>query len=95
MKKYIIICFFCFLSSCASFSPFVDARREAGKIGTIGESSEDVVVICYGAYGTSQEEIINLAINECAKTSRKPKFLKQESFSCTLFEPTKVYYKCE
>lgn len=96
MKKYIILfCTCCFLSACSGFAPFVDARREAGTTSIVGESRSDMVVICYGAYGTTPEEILKLAVDECAKTNRYPKFVKQTLMSCTLFEPTRVYYKCE
>lgn len=84
---------FC-LSACSAVLPFVDARREAGYVKTVGSSTNDKPVICYGLFG-SQEEIDALASNECAKTGRKAVFEKKESFACYLFTPQKAVYSCQ
>lgn len=81
------------ISGCASFAPFVDARREAGQVDPVGSSSDDNPVICYGF--ASQEEIDQLAQNECSKTNRKAVFVRKENFTCSLFMPQKAIYKCE
>ena len=84
-----------FLSACSAFAPYVDARREAGTLATVGRSTPEKVSICYNSSATSSEEVLKLATDECAKTGKKPKFLGQNYWDCSLFVPTRVEYKCE
>ncbi len=81
------------ISGCHAFSPFVDARREAGQIAPIGSSTDDRPVICYGF--SAPKEIEKLAQNECAKTNRVAIFDHKETFKCALFAPQKAVYRCE
>lgn len=84
-----------FLSACSAFAPYVDVRREAGTLAMVGKSTPEKVSICYNSSATSPEEVLKLATAECAKTGKKPKFLGQNYWDCSLFVPTRVEYKCE
>ena len=99
MKRSLFWCFVfgagVFLSACGAFSPYVDARREAGTLATVGKSTPEKVSICYNSSATSPEEVLKLAADECAKTGKKPKFLGQNYWDCSLLVPTRVEYKCE
>jgi hypothetical protein len=81
------------LSACGS-APYVDSRREAGQREPVGTSSADVVAICYSSQSATPEEIYKLAESECAKTGRAPELASQADWSCTLFAPTRIFYRC-
>lgn len=88
------------LSACAGqFDAFVDRRRNPGTANManlyIGPSTLDRPAICYSSWLSSPEEILALAEKECAKTNRKPKFLKQTSYSCRAFIPHHAIYECQ
>lgn len=89
--KILILSFL--VASCAG-SPFVDKRREAGTIETVGESTLDMVAICYHPKKATTKQIYQLAKKECAKTKRTPKLHHKTSFTCRLTIPNHVYYKC-
>ena len=80
------------MTGCSLTDPFVDARREAGQVEPVGSSTDDYPVICYGF--SSQEEVDQLAQNECSKTNRQSVFIRKENFSCSLFMPQKAIYQC-
>ena len=93
MKK-IRLCFLLFLSACAQFEPFVDARREAGQVETIGQSTPDRVAVCYNPLFSNMQDVEKLAQDACAQTKRKYKFDDKKYFTCTLILPTTAFYKC-
>jgi len=99
MKRNLFLCFVfgasVLLSACGAFAPYVDARREAGTLMTVGKSTPEKVSICYNSSASSPEEVLSLATAECAKTGKKPKFLGQNYWDCSLFVPTRVEYRCE
>ncbi len=80
------------LSACA---PFVDSRREAGFTRTIGESTSDRVAICYNPYSTNANEIIKMAQEECEKTDREAAYDGHKYWSCRVFLPHRVYFRCQ
>ena len=82
------------ISACSQFEPFVDSRREAGQIQTVGSSMPDKPVICYGLVGERSDFDV-LANNECAKRNKKAVFENTETFSCKIFTPQKAVYRCE
>ncbi len=82
-----------FVSSCTQFEPFVDARREAGQIETIGSSSKDRPVVCSGFWVDSQERLV-LAEKECQKIGKTAKSQSLQSFECRLFTPVKETFSC-
>lgn len=75
--------------------PFVDSRREASFAGTVGESTDDRVAICYNKYSTNANEIIKLAQDACGKTDREPAYDGHKYWSCRVFLPHRVYYRCQ
>ncbi len=81
------------LSACGT-APYVDSRREAGQREPVGTSTADVVAICYSSQSTTPEAIYKLAESECAKTGRVPELAEQRDWSCTLFAPTRIFYRC-
>ncbi len=81
------------LSSCGT-APYVDSRREAGQRVPVGMSTADVVAICYSSHSTTPEELFKLAESECAKTGRVPVRADESDWSCTLFAPTRIFYRC-
>jgi len=81
------------LGACGS-APYVDSRREAGQREPLGASTPDLVAICYSSQNATPEEIHALAESECAKTGRAPVLADQTGWSCTLFAPTRVFYRC-
>jgi len=81
------------LYGCAS-SPYVDSRREAGQREPVGASTADTVAICYSKQSASSQEVYQLAESECAKTGRTPELADEVGWSCTLFAPTRIFYRC-
>ncbi len=94
MKNLILLWVFMLCSGCAQFNPYLDSRREAGVIGTIGPSTDDKISICYNALASNAQQIIAMAEKECAKTGRKPIFTAQKSWDCSFLVPTRVEYLC-
>ena len=93
MKKVLILPWLFFIASCTQ-APFVDMRREAGKPYTIGESTSDVVAVCFNKYSTHSSEIIRMAQEECKKTGREAKFKDINRWSCRVLLPHRVYFEC-
>lgn len=81
------------LGACGT-APYVDSRREAGQREPVGPSTPDLVAICYSSQSATPEEIYKLAESECAKTGRVPQLADQVDWSCTLFTPTRIFYRC-
>lgn len=95
MKKIALLSIaLCLVCSCAQVYPFVDARREAGQVKTVGSSTKDNPVICYGFFGT-EEERFALAQAECEKTGRIAVFKEKKIFDCKLLVPSKDIFECK
>ncbi|MBO4519902.1 MAG: hypothetical protein J5787_01710 [Alphaproteobacteria bacterium] len=75
--------------------PFVDSRREAGSPYTVGESKPDRVAICYNSFSTNANEIIKMAQEECQKTNREAAYDGHKYWSCRVFFPHRVYFRCQ
>jgi len=75
--------------------PFVDSRREAGSPYTVGESTPDRVAICYNPYSTNANEIIKIARDACQQTNREAAYDGHKYWSCRVFLPHRVYYRCQ
>ena len=82
------------LAGCSQTNAFVDSRREAGQTYKVGQSTPDKVAICYRFWEKEQKKIMELAVNECAKTGRRPVFSHKEKFNCRLFIPNTVFFDC-
>ncbi|TAK98668.1 MAG: hypothetical protein EPO08_18605 [Rhodospirillaceae bacterium] len=80
------------LTGCAG-TPYVDSRREAGKVINVGPSTADMVAICYGG-GEPPPAVIKLAESKCAETGRVPKYERRDRFACNLFDPTRAFFRC-
>ncbi len=81
------------LAGCAS-EPFVDGRREAGSTRPVGPSSANRVAICYNSRATTPEAVWQLAESECAKTDRVPQYQGQDALSCSIVNPTRIFFRC-
>jgi len=80
------------LGACGS-TPYVDARREAGKRISVGFSNADVVAICYGG-GTPGPDVLKLAESTCAETGRTPQYVSRTRFACNLLTPSRIFFRC-
>lgn len=91
--RFLLICGgLLILSGC---TPFVDARREAGVIGTVGQSKAEAPAVCYNPLWSSLDSVQQLAQSVCQKNKQTAVFERKEAFSCCLFYPTTAYYKCQ
>lgn len=93
MKKAFFL-FLLIVGGCVQ-TPFVDSRREAGSPYTVGESKPDRIAICYNPYSTNANEIIKLAQEACQQTNREAAYDGHKYWSCRLFLPHRVYYRCQ
>ena len=91
-KLYIFSCMVLSIALSAC-SAYVDARREAGFINPIGQSTPQRVAICYNPIFHDDEELLDLAKNTC----KKGNVLYEDTmyFNCTFFYPNTAFYKCE
>ena len=80
----------CALSGCVAY---VDARREAGIIQSVGQSKAPNVAICYNPIFSEKEQLDELAKKTCAP--QKAFYQNSKYFNCTLFYPNTAFYKCE
>ena len=93
MKKLFILAVL-FFGGCTQ-EPFIDSRREAGSPYTVGESKPDRIAICYNPYSTNANEIIKMAQEACQKTNREAAYDGHNYWSCRVFWPHRVYYRCQ
>ncbi len=90
----------CLLSACSLFQPFVDRRREAGASTPerlyVGKSTPENPAVCYNKLWTDYEEVKKLADDECVKqkTGTHAEPVEQTTFTCRLFIPNHLYFKC-
>lgn len=80
------------LSACGT--PYVDSRREAGEINTVGSSTLDRVAICYNAASTEPGDILKLANDQCARTGRLAQYIGQNRLQCSLLHPHRAFFDC-
>ncbi len=84
------------LSGCALAEPHVyragefDRRTFAKSVAAIpGE-----VQVCYAAKGTTPDQVVRLAEDECAKYSKSAQFIRNEFLNCPLSTPITARYYC-
>ena len=94
MKRF-ILGITLFVSACGQFTPFIDARREAGQVELIGQSTPDKVAVCYNPIWSDQKKVKELAKEECAKTNRKAVYDDTKWFSCRLVNPSTAFFNCK
>lgn len=100
--KFLFLALMCvWVSSCSIFKPFVDRRRNAGVSNPAllysGTSKSDAPTICYNGLWTEYSELQTMADEECKKngTGTKAVFDHETTFTCKLFLPSRIYFKCE
>jgi len=100
--KFMFLALMCFcVSACSIFKPFVDRRRNAGvsdpRLVYSGASKANAPAICYNGLWTEYSELQAMADEECRKNSvgTKAVFDYETNFTCKLFLPTRIYFKCE
>lgn len=83
------------VSACSS-DPWVDSRREAGSLQTVGDSHPDRPVVCYaGDLADQASKIQTLADNVCAISGRHARYIGSTRWQCRLVTPHKAYFVCE
>lgn len=91
----------CLIGGCSQLDPFVDRRRNAGEKDMtklyVGRSTPENPAVCYNILTTSYAEVKKLADEECVKhkTGTHAVPVRQTQFTCRLFLPTHIYFKCE
>jgi len=91
----------CLLGGCSLFEPFVDRRRNAGAPNPselyVGRSTPEKPAVCYNILTTDYAAVKKLADEECVKhkTGTHAVPVRQTQFTCRLFLPTHIYFKCE
>ena len=91
-KKSLFILFFLMLSACQAY---VDSSREAGVPFPVGRSKPERIAICYHPWRTSEDELLQMAKDECAKIDGKPVSSTREKMSCCLMTPSVAYFDCK
>lgn len=97
LKLSLLLFMLIILNACSQFTPFEDRRREPGtEYIYVGSSKPGFPVICYNPSFYKQEKITDMAEKLCQKydTNTHATFIKNDSFSCRLFVPSKAYYEC-
>lgn len=92
IKFFSVILLGTFLMGCA---PFVDSRREAGQVKTVGQSTPERPAICYMPLWTGEETLQSMADEVCAQQNKKAVFEDTSYFNCRLFAPSTSFYRCE
>ena len=81
------------LAGCGS-TPYVDSRREAGQKDPVGQSTPNMVSICYSSSGAGKAEVQKLAESECAKTGRMAVLHHEDRWGCSMLTPRRIFFSC-
>ena len=96
MKKIIsLFLLTAYLTACSEVGPFIDARREAGKVQTVGQSRPNRIAVCYNPIWHSDEAVLALATEGCAQQKKQPVFSDKKYFNCRLTAPNTAFYDCK
>ncbi len=87
-KIHIFLVSLIFLTSC---SAYIDTRREAGVVENVGQSTKEVVAVCYNPIFDEQNE--ELAKEACSP--KKAVYKDTKYFNCSLFYPNTAFYECQ
>ena len=74
-------------------SPFIDARREAGQVQPVGQSSANRIAVCYNPLWDDETVRHQLATDACSHghaTAEETRY-----FNCCLFAPNTAFYTCK
>ena len=99
-KLMLLGLFFVFLSGCSLMQPYIDRRRNPGTQDLSrlysGPSTPENPVICYNGLWSSEDELQNLADEECVKqgTGTHAEFVKKTYLDGKLLLPNHMHYKC-
>ena len=99
-KLYIAGMLMLFLCGCSIFHPYIDRRRNPGvsdvRFLYSGPSKPSMPVICYNPLITDDDELQQMAVDECIKneTGDRAVFLKKTYLSGKLLLPSHAYYQC-
>lgn len=91
MKSFYVMFLSGMLCACA---PYVDSRREAGLPYLVGQSTKDVVAICYHPWTTDTKELLQIANLACENKNHDAKRTDTTYFNCTLTTPHTAFYSC-
>lgn len=80
------------LAACSG-APWVDSRREAGTLRTVGKSTPDRPAICHAGDAT-MAELQALATAECAKAGRTAVYVGTEKWQCRMTTPNRSVFEC-
>ena len=94
MRKNLHIFFVMFISIALNgCNAYVDTRREAGLVSSVGQSKSPNIAICYNPIFNEEQELKVLAEKTCEP--QKASFQDKKYFNCTLFYPNTAFYRCE
>lgn len=82
------------LTACSEVGPFVDARREAGQVQTVGQSRPDKIAVCYNPIWHSEKSVEQLAAEACAVQKKEAAYAETMYFNCRLMTPNTAFYTC-
>lgn len=81
------------VTACAP-EPFIDMRREAGRLYTVGASTLDRPAVCYNTMNATREEVQALADAVCAETGRVAVYESTDVAQCTVLQPHRSLFTC-
>jgi len=85
----------CGLTVAACSGPaFVDSRREAGSVETVGASSLDRPVVCYSVRNTTPDQVVAMANEVCARDDKVALYRASDWLECTLMQPRRAIFEC-
>lgn len=99
-QKLLLSGLFFILSGCSLLNPYVDRQRNAGAQDLSrlysGPSTPEAPVICFNGLWTDDEQLQEMADNECVKqaTGDKAEFVKKTYLDGKLLLPNHAHYKC-
>jgi hypothetical protein len=83
------------LTACGG-DPWVDSRREAGSLKTVGDSQPNRPAICYsGDIADVGPQLLAMANQVCAKSGTHARYLGSTSWQCRILTPHRAYFACE
>ena len=87
------------LNACSIWQPYVDRRRNAGNPPEnlyVGRSTINAPSICYNGLTADFDEIQKMADEVCVdnKTGDFAEVVSKEAFSCKIFIPSRINFKC-
>lgn len=84
------------LGGCSRAEPYVFRTAEFDRrvLGKVPVAVPGEIQVCYSKMGTSPDEIVRLAEEECAKYGKSAQFIGNEIYQCPLSTPTTARYYC-